>query len=65
MILKLVEDSLVFTAGKYSGKRVQDVEDKDYLTWVYEKAVLDLSDADFYKFEDLLRERRIKPFNLD
>lgn len=62
MILKRVEDSMVFTAGKYAGKKVQNVADKGYLAWVYEKAVLDLSDEDFYKFEDILKEMRVRPF---
>ena len=67
MILKLSEDSLVFTAGKYVGKKVEEVAVKDptYLAWVYEKAVLDLSDSDFYKLEDVLKAHRIKPFNAD
>ena len=66
MILKMSEGQATFTAGKYVGKNLDEVAVKDptYMTWVYNKAALDLPDELFYALQDVLKSRGIKPFDV-
>lgn len=59
MILKRVDDEIIFVKGKHRGESLSSVAESDitYLKWVFKKASTDLADDVFHALEDVMEEK--------